>query len=49
MHRKLDEVPGEMCATANEDLQFRNMRGVRTGVFELQKGKVHRMLGKRGR
>jgi hypothetical protein len=33
VHRELDEVSGEMCAAADEDLWFRNMRGVRTGIF----------------
>jgi len=49
VHRKLDKVPGEMCAAANENLWFWNMRGVRVGICELDKGEVYRVLGKSGR
>jgi len=51
VHRKLDKVPGEMCAAADEDLLFRNMCGVRAGIFwdmQRRKGEVYRMLGKSG-
>jgi len=40
VHRKLDKVPGEMCAAGDEDLWFRNMRGVRVGISGLHKGGV---------
>ena len=49
VYRKLDEVPGEMCAATDEDLWFRNMRGVRVWIFGLRKGEVYRMLGKSGK
>ena len=38
VHRKLDKVPGEMCAAADEDLWFRNMRRVRVWISGLDKG-----------
>jgi len=49
VHRKLDKVPGEMSATADEDLWFWNMGGVRVGISGLRKGEVYRVLGKSGR
>ena len=49
VYRKLDKVPGEMCAAADEDLWFRNMRGVRVWIFGLRKGDVCRMVGKSGK
>jgi len=49
VHRKLDKVPGEMCAATDEDLWFRNMRGVRVGISGSDEGEVHRVLGKSGR
>ena len=48
MHRKLDKVPGQMCAAADEDLWFRNICGVRVGISGLRKGEVYRVLGKSG-
>lgn len=38
MHRKLDKVPGEMCAAADENLWFRNIRRVRVRISGLHKG-----------
>lgn len=49
VYRKLDKVPGEMCAAADEDLWCRNMRGVRVRIFDLRKGEVHRILGRSDR
>ena len=33
VHRKLDEIPGEMCTAADEDLWFQKMGGVRIRIF----------------
>lgn len=33
VHRKLDEIPGEMCTAADEDLWSQKMGGVRIRIF----------------
>ena len=49
VYRKLDQVPREMCATADEDLRFRKYVWGQSRYFELRKGEIYRMLGKSGR